>query len=102
LGVLGTSLGAAIGSAIPALGTAVGGAAGAGIATILYEQTPVFVDIIFQGGKVSTSTTPSTTPTTQPTAESNESGVEKAKFPIALVLGAAAVGAIILLSSKKK
>jgi hypothetical protein len=102
LGVLGTSLGAAIGSAIPALGTAVGGAAGAGIATILYEQTPVFVDIIFQGGNVSTSTTPSTTPTTQPTAESNESGVEKAKFPIALVLGAAAVGAIILLSSKKK
>jgi hypothetical protein len=102
LGVLGTSLGAAIGSAIPALGTAVGAGAGAGIATILYEQTPVFVDIIFQGGKVSTSTTPSTTPTTQPTAESDESGVEKAKFPIALVLGAAAVGAIILFTSKKK
>jgi hypothetical protein len=102
LGVLGTTLGAAIGSAIPALGTAVGGAAGAGIATILYEQTPVFVDIIFQGGKPSTSPTPSSTPTTQPTAESDESGVEKAKFPIALVLGAAAVGAIILLTSKKK
>jgi hypothetical protein len=102
LGVLGTSLGAAIGSIIPALGTAVGSAAGAGIATILYEQTPVFVDIIFQGGKPSTSPTPSSTPTTQPTAESDESGVEKAKFPIALVLGAAAVGAIILLSSKKK
>ena len=104
LGVLGTSLGAAIGSVIPALGTAVGGAAGAGIATILYEQTPVFVDIIFQGGKPSTGSTPADQPTTQPTASEGPipPTTDKAKFPIALVLGAAAVGAIILLSSKKK
>jgi hypothetical protein len=103
LGVLGTSLGAAIGSAIPALGTAVGGAAGAGIATILYEQTPVFVDIIFQGGKPSTGSTPADQPTTQPTSSEGPipPTTDKAKFPIALVLGAAAVGAIILLSKKK-
>lgn len=102
LGVLGTSLGAAIGSAIPALGTAVGAGAGAGIATILYEQTPVFVDIIFQGGKPATSPSPANTPTTQPTAESPESPASGSKFPIALLLGAAAVGGLILLSSKKK
>lgn len=102
LGVLGTSLGAAIGSAIPALGTAVGAGAGAGIAKILYEQTPVFVDIIFQGGKPSTSPTPSTTPTTQPTADSPEAPETKKGFPIALLLGAAAVGGLILLTSKKK
>ena len=103
LGVLGTSLGAAIGSIIPALGTAIGGAAGAGIATILYEQTPVFVDIIFQGGKPSTASTPADQPTTQPTASEGPitPTTDKAKFPIALVLGAAAVGAIILLSKKK-
>ncbi len=101
LGILGTSLGAAIGSVLPAVGTAVGGGAGAGIAKILYEQTPVFVDIIFQGGKPATSATPSTTPTTQPTAESPESPVSK-KFPIALLLGAAAVGGLILLTRKKK
>ena len=101
LGILGTSLGAAIGSVLPAVGTAVGGGAGAGIAKILYDQTPVFVDIIFQGGKPATSATPSTTPTTQPTAESPESPVSK-KFPIALLLGAAAVGGLILLTRKKK
>ena len=101
LGILGTSLGAAIGSVLPAVGTAVGGGAGAGIAKILYDQTPVFVDIIFQGGKPATSPTPSTTPTTQPTAESPESPVSK-KFPIALLLGAAAVGGLILLTRKKK
>ncbi len=101
LGILGTSLGAAIGSVLPAVGTAIGGGAGAGIAKILYDQTPVFVDIIFQGGKPATSATPSTTPTTQPTAESPESPVSK-KFPIALLLGAAAVGGLILLTRKKK
>jgi len=101
LGVLGTSLGAAIGSVIPAVGTAVGGGAGVGIAKILYEQTPVFVDIIFQGGKPATSPTPSDTPTTQPPADSAESPVSK-KFPMALLLGAAAVGGLILLTSKKK
>lgn len=102
LGVLGTALGSAIGSAIPALGTAVGAGAGVGIAKILYEQTPVFVDIIFQSGSPATSPTPSTTPTTQPTADSNQAPETKKDFPIALLLGAAAVGGLILLTQKKK
>ena len=102
LGILGTSLGAAIGSVLPAVGTAIGGGAGAGIAKILYDQTPVFVDIIFQGGKPSTSPTPATTPTTQPTADDSMSPVSGKKFPIALLLGAAAVGGLILLTRKKK
>lgn len=102
LGILGTSLGAAIGSVLPAVGTAIGGGAGAGIAKILYDQTPVFVDIIFQGGKPATSPSPSTTPTTQPTADDSMSPVSGKKFPIALLLGAAAVGGLILLTRKKK
>jgi hypothetical protein len=99
LGALGSTIGGAIGSAVPAVGTAAGLAAGAGIATILYQMTPSFVDAIFGGA----GTNPNTGNTPAPPAPPVTPPADvKKPFPTALVLGIAAGGAALYFLTKKK
>jgi hypothetical protein len=101
LGALGSTIGGAIGSAVPAVGTAAGLAAGAGIATILYQMTPSFVDAIFGGAGTNPNTGNTPAPPAPPTSPTPPTDGKK-PFPTALVLGIAAGGAALYFLTKKK
>ena len=101
LGAIGTAIGGTIGSAIPAIGTAAGAAAGTGIAALLYEMTPTFVNILFNADAATT--TPAATPTTTTTTTTDvdtDTDIMEKKFPFALV--AAGAAALLLLTQLKK